>query len=125
MQPLAWSWYIYKHMAKWLNSLAAALFVWALVFAPAFHRIAGHAGHACTHCAHGHSEDHCPGESSPAKHDAAHCPICQLAATPALAAAPVVVLVPEPAPLPLPVFAFLAPTVPAACRLPFSCGPPA
>jgi hypothetical protein len=116
-------------MIKWLNSLAAALFVWALVFAPAFHRLGGHAEHACAACAHAaHADcgksghDHHP---PPAKHDAAHCPICQLAATPALAAAPVVVLVPEPAPLPLPDYSFLAPAVPAAFRLPFSCGPPA
>ena len=112
-------------MAKWMNSLAAALFAWALVFAPAIHVAAGHAGPACAHCAHGNSDGHCPAEKPPAPHDAAHCSICQLAATPALAAAPAVVLVPDPAPLPLPEFSFLAPAVPAARRLPFSCGPPA
>ena len=107
------------------NSLAAALFVWALVFAPAIHRWTGHsASGSCSSCSQESHEGHCPCHPPPEKHDAAHCPICQLAATPALATAPAVILVPEPAPVPLPAFAFLAPTVPAACRLPFSCGPP-
>lgn len=122
-------WYIYEHMTKMWNSLAAALFVWALVFAPAIHRLAGHADHACAACAHAahadcgeHGHAHQP---PPAKHDAAHCPICQLAATPALAAVPIVILAPAPEPLPTPDFSFHAPAVPAAFRLPFSCGPPA
>ena len=112
-------------MTKWRNSLASALFVWALVFAPAIHMVAGHAGQTCPHCAHGHSDGHCPAEKPAVPHDAAHCAICQLAATPALAATSTVFLVPDSAPLPLPEFSFLAPAVPAACRLPFSCGPPA
>ena len=113
-------------MTKWWNSLAAALFAWALVFAPTIHRLAGHADHACAACAHAGCGEHGHGHHPPpVPHDAAHCAICQLAATPALAAVPVVVLVPDPAPLPLPEFSFLAPAVPAARRLPFSCGPPA
>lgn len=112
-------------MAKWLTSLAAALFVWALVFAPAIHVAAGHAGHACTHCAHGPSDGHCPGEVPPAPHDSAHCSICQLAAMPMLVAALMVCLAPDSTSVELPEFSFLAPAVPAARRLPFACGPPA
>ena len=112
-------------MIKWWNSLAAALFVWALVFAPAFHVAAGHAGHACTPCDHGHAHGHCPAEKPPANHDAAHCAICQLAHAPLLASAPIVYFLPDPAPVALPEISFHAPAVPATCRLPFSCGPPA
>ena len=104
--------------------MAAALFIWALVFAPAFHVATGHTGHACAHCDHGQSHGHCPDKQPAAPHDAAHCAICQLAQAPLLASAPVVYFLPEPAPATLPEIAFLAPAVPAACRLPFSCGPP-
>ena len=113
-------------MAKRLNILALVLFVWALVLAPAAHHAAAHnACESCSSCTHESREEPGPGHEPPAKHDAAHCAICQLAATPALAAVPVVFLVPDPAPLPLPEFSFLVPAVPAARRLPFSCGPPA
>ena len=115
-------------MFKWLKILALILFVWALVFAPAIHLAAGHAGESCASCSpeshEGHA-GHCPGHAPPANHDAAHCSICQLAATPTLASAPLVFSVPDSTPVVLPVVAFLAPAVPAACRLPFSCGPPA
>ena len=112
-------------MTKLANSLMAALFAWALVFAPAIHLAAGHTGHACAQCDHGQSHGHCPAEKPPHSHDAAHCAICQLAHAPLLASAPVVYFLPNPAPVALPEIAFLAPAVPAACRLPFSCGPPA
>ena len=48
-----------------------------------------------------------------------------LAATLALAAVPMVCQAPDSTPVAIPEFSFLAPTVSAACRLPFSCGPPA
>ena len=113
-------------MSKRWNILVLALFSWALIAAPFVHRVAGHhACESCSACAHGAHEGHCPGNEPPAKHDADHCSICQLAATPALAAAPMVCLAPDSTPVALPECSFLAPTVPAACRLPFSCGPPA
>ncbi len=112
-------------MTNWANSLVAALFAWALVFAPAIHVAAGHTGRACAPCDHDNPAGHCPAEKPAAPHDAAHCAICQLAHAPLLASAPVVYFLPEPAPVALPEIAFLAPAVPAAYRLPFSCGPPA
>ena len=115
-------------MAKRLNIFTIALFVWAMVFAPAIHLASGHADDSCAACSHESHAEHggqCPGHVPPVKHDAAHCAICQLAATPALATTPVIFLVPEPTPVVLPEYSFHAPTVPAACRLPFSCGPPA
>ena len=112
-------------MAKRLNMLALVLFVWALVFAPAIHLASGHAGESCDSCSHEAHAGQCPGHALPVKHDAGHCPICQLAATPTLASAPLVFSVPDSTPVVLPVVAFHAPAVPAAFRLPFSCGPPA
>ena len=113
-------------MAKRLNILAVVLFVWALVLAPAAHRVAGHhAGESCSSCAHESHDGHCPGDKPPAKHDPAHCPICQLAHAPALAVAPALFMVPDATSVAVPEFSFLAPAVSAACRLPFSCGPPA
>lgn len=113
-------------MAKRLNILAVALFVWALVLAPAAHRAgetrACESGSSCSHEPH---ETPRPGNEPPAKHDAAHCGVCQLAHAPALAAASAMYMVPDATPAAIPEFSFLAPAVPAACRLPFSCGPPA
>ena len=110
-------------MLKRLNILAAVLFTWGLVIAPAAHRFAEAQGEG--HCTHGG----CPSEGHshpvPAKHDADHCQVCQLAHAPLLASVPVVMPVSESAPAVAPDFSFQAPAVPASCRLPFSCGPPA
>jgi hypothetical protein len=124
-------WYHREQMAKKANRLAAALFIWALVFAPAIHRVAGPAGEPCASwatCAHesqhGHADPH-PGGRQPEPHDAEHCAICQLAAMPMLAFVPAVILVSDSVPAPIPEFTFDAPAVPVARRLPFACGPPA
>jgi hypothetical protein len=115
-------------MTKWHNSLAAALFVWALVVAPAIHRLPGHAGESCATCSHEPHDTPADGHSEsppPAPHDAAHCAICQMAAMPMLAFVSPAIAVPNLVLLPIPEIFFDAPEVPSARRLPFACGPPA
>jgi len=108
-------------MRRTLNILALFLFVVGMVVAPAAH-VAASAASQHDGCCPGGCQDR-PAE--PAKHDADHCPICQLAQTPFAVTVPVV------APVAVAVIAecVLLPASAPNCRadraLPFACGPPA
>ena len=108
-------------MQRRLNIWAVCIFALGLIVFPAAHlmSLGREARSVCASHACGHEP------SAPARHDADHCPVCQLARVTFSAIVPVVA--PSPAAaitetLRMPV---LAPVIRPACLLPFSCGPPA
>jgi hypothetical protein len=102
-----------------LNILALVLFVAGFLAAPLLH------GAGASRCDHGYDHSSRNDDPQPPTHDTEHCPICQLANTPHIAALPCIRLAPlavAVAPLLIP---SQAPVVRLTHRLPFSCGPPA